>query len=130
MTKKYFYKYKLTIEHNNKNGFREDEIKTINEEYKRENVCDGLFVVSVVRNSIDECGYNLSYSFSCTSLKDEELFSLWESLAETLTERPNLTIQMKKICANVVKQGKQIKQQQNAFKDGVQLLFPSQRGQK
>jgi hypothetical protein len=104
MTKKYNFKYQVTLDDNNGYGFAQDEVRIIEEKYKRADGADGLIIISIVRKKTANSYYELLPDFASMQITDQELFSIWCYLAGILSEKTDLSIHMKNICAYTLMQ--------------------------
>lgn len=104
MSKKYDFKYQMTIETNNGKGFSEDKLETTIEKSKIIGGSDGLFVASIVRKNTHKPYYEVDTDFFVLKMTESEMFSVWHLLAKVLSKKSNLSSILKNICANTVKQ--------------------------
>ena len=102
MTKKYDFKYQVTLDDNNGYGFAKDEVRIIDEKYKRADGADGLIIISIVKKKMADSYYALLPDFARMQVTDKELFAIWCYLADILSEKTDLSIHMKNICKHAL----------------------------
>lgn len=106
MTKKYDFKYHLSMDDNNKNGFAANKIETINGKQKLSGGADGAFFIPATRIALNDkvSAYRLDVGFYSVGLLTQEKFCMWCLMASNLLKSPNLPDFARDICENVVKQ--------------------------